>query len=36
VDLAPVEETAAWGRKIAGHRAEITIAALRRAIGREK
>jgi creatinine amidohydrolase len=36
VDLAPVEKTAAWGRKIADHRAEITIAALRRAIGPAK
>jgi creatinine amidohydrolase/Fe(II)-dependent formamide hydrolase-like protein len=33
VDLAPVEQTADWGRKIADHRAEITIAALRRAMG---
>jgi creatinine amidohydrolase len=32
VDLAPVEKTAAWGRKIADYRAEATIAALRRAI----
>jgi creatinine amidohydrolase/Fe(II)-dependent formamide hydrolase-like protein len=36
VDLAPVEKTAAWGRKIAEHRAEATIAALRRTIEREK
>jgi creatinine amidohydrolase/Fe(II)-dependent formamide hydrolase-like protein len=33
VDLAPVEKTAAWGRKIAEYRAEATIAALRRALG---
>jgi creatinine amidohydrolase len=33
VDLAPVERTAAWGRKIADHRAEVTSAALRRAMG---
>ena len=33
VDLAPVEKTAAWGRKIADYRAEATIAALRRAMG---
>jgi creatinine amidohydrolase len=33
VDLAPGEKTAAWGRKIADHRAEVTIAALRRATG---
>jgi creatinine amidohydrolase/Fe(II)-dependent formamide hydrolase-like protein len=32
VDLAPIEKTAAWGRKIADHRAETTIAALRRAM----
>ena len=32
VDLAPVEKTAAWGRKIADYRAEATIAALRRAM----
>ena len=36
VDLAPIEQTAAWGRRIAEHRAEATIAALRRAMGREK
>jgi creatinine amidohydrolase/Fe(II)-dependent formamide hydrolase-like protein len=34
VDLAPVAKTAAWGRKIADHRAEATVAALRRAIER--
>src|SRR5262249_58301407 len=32
VELAPLEKTAAWGRKIADYRAEITIAALRRAM----
>ena len=32
VDLAPVEKTAAWGRKIADYRAEATIAALRLAM----
>jgi creatinine amidohydrolase len=36
VDLAPLEKTAAWGRKIAGYRAEATIAALRRATGTGK
>jgi creatinine amidohydrolase len=36
VDLAPVERTAAWGRKIADYRAEATIAALRRAMGASK
>jgi creatinine amidohydrolase len=36
VDLAPVEKTAAWGRKIADYRAEVTIAALRRAMGAAK
>jgi creatinine amidohydrolase/Fe(II)-dependent formamide hydrolase-like protein len=36
VDLAPVEKTAAWGRKIAEYRAEATIAALRRAMGSSK
>jgi creatinine amidohydrolase/Fe(II)-dependent formamide hydrolase-like protein len=33
VELAPVEKTAAWGRKIADYRSEATIAALRRAMG---
>jgi creatinine amidohydrolase/Fe(II)-dependent formamide hydrolase-like protein len=32
VDLAPVAETAAWGRKIAEYRAEVTLSALRRAM----
>jgi creatinine amidohydrolase/Fe(II)-dependent formamide hydrolase-like protein len=32
VDLAPIEKTAAWGRKIADYRAEATIEALRRAM----
>ena len=36
VDLAPVERTTAWGRKIADYRAEVTIAALRRAMGASK
>jgi creatinine amidohydrolase/Fe(II)-dependent formamide hydrolase-like protein len=36
VDLAPVEKTAAWGRRIADYRAEATIAALRRAVGAVK
>jgi creatinine amidohydrolase/Fe(II)-dependent formamide hydrolase-like protein len=36
VDLAPVARTAAWGRRIADHRAEATIQALRRAMEREK
>jgi creatinine amidohydrolase len=36
VDLAPVAKTAAWGRKIADYRAEVTIAALRRAMGTSK
>jgi creatinine amidohydrolase/Fe(II)-dependent formamide hydrolase-like protein len=36
VDLAPVEKTAAWGRKIADYRAEVTVAALRRAMGASK
>src|SRR5262245_4189329 len=36
VDLAPVEKTAAWGRKIADYRAEVTIEALRRAMGASK
>jgi creatinine amidohydrolase len=33
VELAPVERTAEWGRRIADYRAEVTIAALRRAVG---
>lgn len=36
VDLAPVEKTAAWGRKIADFRAEATIDALRRAMAAAK
>ena len=36
VDLAPIAKTAAWGRKIADYRAEVTIAALRRAMGTSK
>ena len=36
VDLAPVEKTAAWGRKIADFRAEATIEALKRAIAAAK
>jgi hypothetical protein len=36
VDLAPIEKTAAWGRKIAEFRAEATIEALRRAMGAAK
>lgn len=32
VDLAPLEKTAAWGRKIADYRADATIAALRQAM----
>jgi creatinine amidohydrolase/Fe(II)-dependent formamide hydrolase-like protein len=36
VDLAPVEKTAAWGRKIADFRAEVTIKALERAIAAAK
>jgi creatinine amidohydrolase len=36
VDLAPVERTAEWGRRIADYRAEVTIAVLRRAMGAAK
>jgi creatinine amidohydrolase len=36
VDLSPIEKTAAWGRKIADYRAEVTITALRRAMGAPK
>jgi hypothetical protein len=36
VDLAPVEKTAAWGRKIADYRAEATMAGLRRVMGAAK
>jgi creatinine amidohydrolase/Fe(II)-dependent formamide hydrolase-like protein len=36
VDLAPLEKTAAWGRRIADYRAAATIEALRRAIGATK
>src|SRR5262245_45904951 len=33
VDLAPIEKTAAWGRKIADYRAQATVRALERAMG---
>jgi creatinine amidohydrolase/Fe(II)-dependent formamide hydrolase-like protein len=33
IDLSPVENTIAWGHKIIDHRAELTAAAIRRAIG---
>jgi creatinine amidohydrolase/Fe(II)-dependent formamide hydrolase-like protein len=36
VDLAPVTKTAAWGRKIADFRAEVTIKALKRAMAAAK
>jgi creatinine amidohydrolase/Fe(II)-dependent formamide hydrolase-like protein len=36
VDLTSIENTAAWGRKIANYRAEVTIAALRRAMAAAK
>lgn len=36
VELAPAERTIEWGRKIVDHRAALTVAAIRRAIGREQ
>jgi creatinine amidohydrolase/Fe(II)-dependent formamide hydrolase-like protein len=36
VELAPIAKSAAWGRRIADHRAEATIKALRRAIEQAK
>jgi creatinine amidohydrolase len=33
IDLAPVEKTIEWGRKIANYRAEQTVAAIHKAIG---
>ncbi|HLJ09738.1 MAG TPA: creatininase family protein [Planctomycetaceae bacterium] len=35
IDLAPAEKTIEWGRKIVEHRAEITVSAIRRAIGKK-
>ena len=32
-ELAPVEKTIEWGRKIASYRAEQTVAAIHKAIG---
>jgi creatinine amidohydrolase/Fe(II)-dependent formamide hydrolase-like protein len=34
VDLAPVEKTIEWGRKIVNYRADLTVAAIRKATGR--
>jgi hypothetical protein len=34
VDLAPPEKTIEWGRRIVNYRAELTVAAIRKAIGR--
>jgi len=34
VELAPAEKTIEWGRKIVAHRAEVTVAAIRKATGR--
>jgi len=34
VDLAPVEKTVEWGKRIVEHRAERTVAAIRKEIGR--
>jgi creatinine amidohydrolase len=33
VDLAPVEKTIEWGRKIVAYRADLTVAAIRKAMG---
>ena len=34
VELAPAEKTIEWGRKIVDYRAERTVAAIRKALGR--
>lgn len=34
IDLAPAEKTVEWGRKIVDYRAELTVAAIRKALGR--
>jgi creatinine amidohydrolase len=34
VDLAPVEKTVDWGKKIVAYRAELTVAAIRKSTGR--
>ena len=34
VPLAPLEKTVAWGRRIVDYRAELTVAAIRKALGR--
>ena len=31
IDLAPAEKTIAWGKKIFAHRAELTVAAIKKA-----
>lgn len=36
IDLAPVEKTIAWGKKIVDYRAEITAKAIRKALAGEK
>jgi hypothetical protein len=34
VDLAPVEKTIEWGRKIVNYRAELSVAAIKKAMSR--
>jgi creatinine amidohydrolase/Fe(II)-dependent formamide hydrolase-like protein len=34
IDLAPAEKTIEWGRKIVNYRADLTVAAIRKATGR--
>src|SRR5205807_7226637 len=36
VALAPVDKTVAWGKKIVDYRAEQTVRAIRKAVGKEK
>lgn len=33
IDLTPAEKSIAWGRKVVNYRAEITVTAIRKAIG---
>ena len=34
IELAPAEQTIAWGKKIVDHRADVTVQAIRRALAR--
>ena len=34
IPLAPIEKTVAWGKKIVEYRAEVTVAAIRKALAK--